>query len=155
MDSTTAILATLTSLAVTVVGFVITWLKDGRARKWIKEDREQAARERELAIRETARVEHELKSRLESEAKERVLAHADIKKDILENTQVNTAALNAANGTNEKLLRMAESVAVVPQVAAAAAVAAVQHQPPSKVEVVNSADDPVHVTSNSDTKKIA
>ena len=64
----------LAGLLVNVVLFLITWAKDGRARRWADEDRK--------------RVAHELKERLEREEKERNENARVIKEELLKNTNL-------------------------------------------------------------------
>ncbi len=113
MESQTTIAAQLVGVLITAVLFWITWLKDGRTRKWAAEDRE--------------RVEKELHARLEREAEERVRAasviknelaqntkltkdaHADLAERVEKNTKISEEAFKEANGVNTKLANLHEA----------------------------------------------
>jgi hypothetical protein len=132
------LVAAIVSIVTTIVFFLITWLKDGRARRWQLEDLERK-RQEDKAEAEKARatVARDLHDRLEAEALERLMearkvqvkideAHKDLVARVDENTKVSLDAFAEANGHNRKLVSLTESVAAVPAVAAAAAAVAVK-----------------------------
>jgi hypothetical protein len=150
----TTILAQLVGALITALFFYITWLKDGRARKWAEEDRrrvaqeldERLAHEAEERLRAARDVEDKLNKTIQATRDaERILSNK-----VDENTQLSRDAFKEANGHNQKIASAVQLAAAVPELAARAAVAAVgaatQRMSPTQVEVVNSAQDPVHVT---------
>jgi len=162
MDPTTiAILVGSGSLLSTIVGFVITWLKDGRQRRWEIEDRRLAAEARaQLAVNLEERLKEESEERLtvargiKQELFKNTMitkrAHADIAQKIDKGAEFAKEAITVANGHNQKIEDLTRTVAAVPVIAATAAVAAVQQaQPvPAQVEVVNPLSPPIPVTQS-------
>ncbi len=116
----------------TVVMFLITWLKDGRARRWAEEDRRRIAAEQKAEQVQTA-VEL---------SKVTLTAHKDIAARVDANTQLSKEAFKEANGHNQKILNLTQTVAAVPVAAAAAAVIAVAQATTPTTLIVEAAKNP-------------